>query len=131
MSDTSAPGRTGASARPPDADEQLAVDELAAKVCGIVAGMREIQAHAVAAYTPEVEAIITSASRDKHRIEHVLDHLISFCGDDAALALFKRLCRYYWDIDPAATAAHVYAYRDWFVEEPEPDEPAASRGPSR
>jgi hypothetical protein len=131
MRATSAPGRTGASARARDADEQVAVGELAAKVCGIVEGMREIQAAAVAAHTPEVEAIITSASRDKHRIEHLLDHLLSFCGDDAALALFKRLCRYYWDIDPTATAAQVYAYRDWFGEEPERDEPAASRGPSR
>ena len=26
--------------------------------------------------------------------------------------LFKKLCRYYWDIDPIATAGHINAYRD-------------------
>ena len=35
------------------------------------------------------------------------------------LALFKTLCRYYWDIDPSATAAYVHAYREmWDPEEP-------------
>jgi hypothetical protein len=80
--------------------------------------MRDVQTRAVALYTPEVNAILRSRSRDTRRIEHTLDHLLAFCGDDDALALFKRLCRYYWDIDPAATAAHIYRYRDWFDDEP-------------
>lgn len=102
-----------------DPEGERALDELVAAVSGIVDGMRAIQAQAVALYTPEVNAILRSRSRDKHRIEHTLDHLLAFCGDAAALALFKRLCRYYWDIDPAATAAHVYRYREWFGDEPE------------
>lgn len=102
-----------------DPDGERALDDLVAAVSGMVDGMRAIEAQAVALYTPEVNAILRSRSRDKHRIEHTLDHLLSFCGDDAALAVFKRLCRYYWDIDPAATAAHVYRYREWFGDEPE------------
>lgn len=131
MTDTPSPALTGASARENDSREHVTVAPLAATVCGIVDGMRHIHAQAVATYTPEVDAIIASGSRDKHRIDHVLDHLLSFCGDDAALALFKRLCRYYWDIDPTATATYVYAYRDWFGHEPTPAQQAAPQGALR
>jgi hypothetical protein len=93
--------------------------ELFDAVSGIVGGLRVLRAQAVAVYQPEVEGIIARRSRDIDHIEHTLDGLLSFCGDAAALALFKRLCRYYWDLDPEATARHVLAYRDWF--EPEED----------
>lgn len=88
--------------------------QLLAAVSGIVDGLRRVHADAVDAYRSEVEAIIQAGSRDVDHIEHTLDRLLAFCGDDAALALFKRLCRYYWDLDPEATARHVLAYREWF-----------------
>lgn len=103
----------------PDAPAADAPDEAAllATVAGIVDGLRSVHANAVAAYRPEVDDIILMRSRDVDRIEHTLDGLLSFCGDDQALALFKRLCRYYWDIDPEATARQVLAYREWFDSE--------------
>lgn len=88
--------------------------ELLEAVSGIVDGLRRVHTDAVEAYRPHVEAIIHSRSRDVARIEHTLDGLLAFCGDDAALALFKRLCRYYWELDPEATARHVLAYRESF-----------------
>lgn len=88
--------------------------ELLKAVSGIIDGLRRIHGNAVDAYRPEVEAIIQTGSRSVDRIEHTLHGLLAFCGDDAALALFKRLCRYYWDLDPEATARHVFAYREWF-----------------
>ncbi len=36
--------------------------------------------------------------------------------DPAMLGLYKKLCRYYYDIDPVATASYVYAYRDMWDE---------------
>ena len=109
---------------PPSADP-IAEAELLAAVSGIVDALRWIHANAVAAYRPEVDAIIRTRSRDVNRIEHTLDGLLSFCGEEEALALFKRLCRYYWDIDPEATARQVLAYREWF--EPEEGEALPSR----
>lgn len=103
-------------------DHDPAEDELFAKVSGIVEGLRRVHADAVEVYGPEVEAIIRARSGDADRIEHVLDRLVSFCGDPDALVLFKRLCRYYWDLDPEATARHVLAYRDWFEPEDEGDQ---------
>ncbi len=36
--------------------------------------------------------------------------------DSAMLRLYKKLCRYYFKIDPEATASYVYAYRDMWDE---------------
>lgn len=88
--------------------------DLLAAVSGIVDGLRRVHADAVLVYGVEIEDIIRQRSRDVDHIERTLDGLLAFCGDDAALALFKRLCRYYWDIDSEATARHVLAYREWF-----------------
>jgi len=68
----------------------------------------------------EVDAIIQSGERDTHRIEHQLDHMLGFCCDPDMLLVFKRLCRYYATIDPAATAGYVHAYREMWDLPPEP-----------
>lgn len=59
----------------------------------------------------EVDAIIQRGERDSTRIDHQLDHMLSFCCDPDMLLVFKRLCRYYFTIDPVATAEHIHAYR--------------------
>ncbi len=40
--------------------------------------------------------------------------LLDFCGHEPVLQLYKKLCRHYWDIDPAATADYVNAYREYW-----------------
>jgi hypothetical protein len=74
--------------------------------------MQSLQQQAVRQYAPTVESILRTRSHDIRQIEHTLDHLLDFCGDPAALALYKKLCRHYWTIDPAATAAYVNSYRE-------------------
>jgi hypothetical protein len=79
-----------------------------------------LQTLAVTQYTPVVEAIIATRSRDVRQIEQTLDGLLDFCGHDPALQLYRRLCRHYFDIDPAATASYINAYREmWDSEETE------------
>lgn len=127
------PGRRNPPTPPTDAEIDKAASTLADAIRPLVDELRALHAQAVALHTPEVDAIIRSRSREKRRIERALDDILSISGDDAGLALFKRLCRYYWDIDPHATAEYVYAYRDMFGEEadnPPPDkaEVASTRG---
>ena len=56
--------------------------------------------------------------RDVQQIEHTLDGLLDFCGYAPVLEMYRRLCRHYWDIGPAATADYVKAYRErWDSEE--------------
>lgn len=89
-------------------------------VSGIAKEIQGLHTLAVVQYTPEVEAIIASRSRDVRQIEQTLDGLLDFCGHDPALQLYRRLCRHYFDIDPAATVSYVDAYREiWDSEETE------------
>ena len=60
----------------------------------------------------EVDAIIQSGEQGSQRIEHQLDHMLGFCCDLDMLLVFKRLCRYYYGIDPVTTADYVQAYRE-------------------
>ncbi len=95
-------------------------DPLLSSVRAIAAEVQELHTLAVAQYTPVVEAIIASRSRDVHHIEHTLDRLLDFACHPAGLQLFKALCRYYYRIDPSATVGYVDAYREmWDADETE------------
>lgn len=84
-------------------------------------GSQHLAVQASAAYGPVVEAILSSQSRDCHHIEQTMDGLLGFCFDPSALLLYKKLCRYYYAIDPSGTASYVYAYREmWDSAENEP-----------
>jgi len=73
---------------------------------------------AVGIYKQEFEGIIGSDCHDKKRIERTLDGMLDFCFDLKMLELYRKLCRYYFDIDPKATAEYIRAYRDmWDPEE--------------
>lgn len=74
--------------------------------------LSELFTRAIHAATVEVNAIIQGGERDTNRIDHQLDHMLGFCCDPDMLVVFKRLCRYYFDIDPVATADHINAYRE-------------------
>lgn len=74
--------------------------------------LQGLQTLAVSQYTPVVEAIIATRSRDVRQIEQTLDGLLDFCGYDPALQLYRRLCRHYFAIDPVATVGYVDAYRE-------------------
>jgi hypothetical protein len=61
---------------------------------------------AVPVANAEVDDIIQSGEHDARRIEYQLDHMLGFCCDPDMLLVFKRLCRYYYGIDPVATAGY-------------------------
>ena len=82
-------------------------------------GIRELAAslHALhrqmaAACAPDVQYMIQSRSRDQRQIEHMLDSLLDCACIPEGLALFRTLCRYYFTLNPAATADYIRAYRD-------------------
>jgi len=67
---------------------------------------------ALAAYTPLVEKTIDAPFADQTLIEHTLDGMLDFCFDDQMLLLFKKLCRYYFTINPQATDFYINHYRE-------------------
>ena len=85
----------------------------------LAGSMRELQQQAAQQYKPVVDGILLTRSRDIRHIEHTLDRLLDFCGHEPVLEMYKTLCRHYWDIDPAATAYYINAYRGyWDSDEP-------------
>lgn len=65
--------------------------------------IREIIAQAIKIYSHEVEVIIVSRSTDENRIQNILDGMLDFCYDENMLELYKKLCRYYYKINPSVT----------------------------
>ncbi len=89
-------------------------------IFGIAKSIQALNRQAVQEYTSVVEGILHSRNRDIIHIEHTLDGLLSFCGYEPALVLYKKLCRHYWNLDQFATARYVDAYREmWDSEESE------------
>ena len=100
-------------------------EDLLQTLKGFVKSLESLNEQAVRVYTPIVDSIVSSRSRDIDHIEHTLDGLLSFRGYEPALVLFKTLCRHYWDIDPLATADYINIYREqWDSDEEEPAEDA-------
>jgi len=84
----------------------------------LVGQLQRLQLQAAQQYQPVVDALLRDGSRDVQRIEHTLGGLLDFCGHAPVLAMYRRLCRHYWDFDPAAAADYVKAYREqWDSEE--------------
>jgi hypothetical protein len=85
----------------------------------LAGSMQDLQRQAAQQYLPVVDDILRTRSRDTQHIEHTLDGLLDFCGHEPVLRLYKKLCRHYWDIDAAATADYINAYREyWDSDEP-------------
>jgi hypothetical protein len=89
-------------------------DNLYDVISPIAEGIRALQQQAAQQYLPVVDDILRTCSRDTHHIEHTLDGLLDFCGHEPVLEMYKKLCRYYWAIDPAATAYYINAYREYW-----------------
>ena len=94
-------------------------DDAMQAISTLAGSMRELQQQAAQQYKPVVDGILLARSRDIRHIEHTLDCLLDFCGFEPVLEMYKKLCRHYWDIDPAATAYYINAYREyWDSDEP-------------
>ena len=93
------------------------MDDLVQSI-GEIAKTRDQLAHqAEKQYALEVEGILRTRSRDPRQIERLLDGMLDFCFDPAMLCLYKKLCRYYFEVDSEATASYVYAFREMWDEE--------------
>jgi len=93
-------------------------DERFEPIRALAGEMQKLAELALQQYTPVVDDIIGNNSKDVHYIEQTLDRLLDFCFFEPIVHLYRRLCRYYFDIDPNATVSYIYTYRDmWDSEE--------------
>ena len=84
------------------------------EVIGFARELQHLQQQAAQDYKAVVDEILLTQSRDVQRMEHTLDRLLDYCGHESVLQLYKKLCPHYWNIDPAATADYVNAYREYW-----------------
>lgn len=64
----------------------------------------------VVEYEPRVNGIINSRSKDPVEIKRTLDGLLDSCGNPVILKLYKKLCGYYYGLDPLAATQYVLFY---------------------
>jgi hypothetical protein len=86
-------------------------------VSQLAEAIQDLNRRAVLEYTPVVETILRTRSRDTRHIEHTLDGLLGFCGYEPALLLYRKLCRYYFVLEPAAAVDYVNSYREMWEDE--------------
>ena len=91
--------------------------DLVERIAELARRSQELAREAVCLYSTEVAAILKAQSRDPRRIERCLDGMLDFCFDDKMLVLYKKLCRYYINLDPEATASYVHFYREMWGDE--------------
>jgi hypothetical protein len=90
-------------------------DDSFQEIVGVIKELRTTIIQHLPIYEAQVDEIIRKRITDENHIEHTLDSLLDLAGwSDEGLALFKRLCRYYYHLNPEATAFYVYAYRDMY-----------------
>lgn len=85
---------------------------LVEKIGPLITYTRQLAREAEHFYTQDVDSIIKDQDSDPKRIEHCLDGILDFCFDERMLQLFKKLCRYYYNIDSVATSEYVYFYKE-------------------
>jgi hypothetical protein len=92
--------------------DSKAYQDLLQNLTTVLAPLQTLHQQALEAHTPTVREILRSGSRDSRLIEHTLDHLLDHACIPQGLALFKSLCRHYWNLNPHATASYINAYRE-------------------
>ena len=83
---------------------------------GIVESFRGLYDMAYDAYLPLVDEICSRKSSESE-VEHLLDYLLDFAGEERMLVLYKRVCRKYFYQYPAMVTNHIYMWRDMYDEE--------------
>lgn len=86
------------------------VEKLVKDLEPLIQQMKIINDHAVVAYTPLVDDMCRRKA-SQNEVELMLDYLLMFAGDDRMLALYKRVCRTFWQTYPDSIAFYIMEYR--------------------
>ncbi|MBL8892223.1 MAG: hypothetical protein JNL67_19765 [Planctomycetaceae bacterium] len=109
--------------KPVQQDARPMPDPDFAEIRALAAAINDLQRQQVATLAPLVQSLIQTRTRTAQEIERTLDLLLDCACVPEGLVLFKKLCRYYFAINPAVTAEYIYAYRDLWDTEDIEEEP--------
>jgi len=80
----------------------------------IAKGLQAIYSQAETQYTSAVNDVIRRKSKDAKEIEHILNYMLDFADNEKILTSYRKLCRYYFDINPQATAEYIQSYKELY-----------------
>ena len=81
---------------------------------GIAKELQAIYSQAETYYTSAVDDVIRRQSKDEKEIEHILNYMLDFTDNKKILTSYRKLCRYYLDINPQATAEYIQSYKELY-----------------
>jgi len=87
-------------------------NELMDDIREIAKGLQAIYSQAETQYTSAVNDVIRRQSKDTKEIELLLDYMLDFADNEKILASYRKLCRYYFGINPQATAEYIQSYKE-------------------
>ena len=76
--------------------------------------LQTIYSQAETYYTSVVHDVICRQSKDTKEIEHLLNYMLDFAENEKILTSYRKLCRYYLDINPQATAKYIQSYKEMY-----------------
>lgn len=79
--------------------------------------LNKITEDAFIIYEAQVDRIYSNKIKDEKEIERIIEVLLEYCYDDKMLLLFKRICKYYYKINPTVTYEYVMIYREMWDDE--------------
>lgn len=92
-------------------------DEFYKEVRELAVELEQLYKSAEKMFAPMVDSVIQSKCMDIESTERLLDNLLSFACYEPILVLFKKLCRYYYPINPQVVSDYVYAYKEMWDDE--------------
>ena len=91
-----------------DPEFKEAIHEMAKRI-------QELSEIKLASIKPQLDNVISNRITNRKIVEQLFDELLDCAGmSEKGLQLFKRLCRYYFCIDPTMTARYISFYRDLY-----------------
>jgi len=91
--------------------------ELTNDIRGIAKELQAIYLQAESLYASAVNSIIQRKSKDTKEIEKLLDYMLDFADNERILISYRKLCRYYYNINPQTTAEYIQLYKERYDED--------------
>jgi 3-oxoacid CoA-transferase subunit A len=98
-------------------------DSLCTNICEMIKPVKKLVEEAASYIEPEVVEILDRHLTDKRHIEKLLESLLNYAGmSEKADDLFRRLCNYYFFINPVMISEWITIFRNMYVDEPLDDD---------
>ena len=96
----------------------MVMDKIRSDIIGIGEKIVALQEEAYYAYRFLVDELCKNTNATENEVGLMLDYLLTFCGNEKVLELYKKVCRTYFNKYPVMISKYI----EWYREEYEPDE---------